>query len=90
VASALLILWVSAPADQISWNQQSRSYDVHLGVVPATILQQDEGLHRLHPGVAHRRGFSRHILVAVFKRPGRERVQNAEVTAEVIENDLAP
>ena len=55
VASALLILWASAPADQISWNQQSQSYDVHLGVVPPTVLQQDEALHRLHSACRRRR-----------------------------------
>ncbi len=79
-------------AEHLSWHQQSRSYDVHLGVVPASVLDQDADLARMHRmamGGEHLRTLgTRHIMVAVFRRPGNERVVDAEVVVEVIENDL--
>ena len=79
-------------AEHLSWHQQSRSYDVHLGVAPASVLDQDADLARMHRmatgGEGLRRLSTQHILIAVFRKPGNERVVDAEVVAEVVESDL--
>lgn len=82
----------SVLAEHISWHQQSRSYDVHLGVVPASVLDQDADLARMHRmatrGEHPRTLTTQHIMVAVFRKPGNERVVDAEVVVEIVESDL--
>lgn len=82
----------SVLAEHISWHQQSRSYDVHLGVAPASVLDQDADLARMHRMATGGEGLrtlsTQHILIAVFRKPGNERVVDAEVVAEVVESDL--
>ena len=82
----------SVLAEHISWHKQSRSYDVHLGVVPASVLDQDPDLARMHRlatgGEYLRTHTTQHILVAVYRKPGNERVTDAEVVVELVESDL--
>ena len=79
-------------AGHISWQEYSNSYEVHLGVVPATVADQDDTLRKMHAiaphGTVKRTDGLRHIMVAVFRRSGGERVTNIDISAEVIENDL--
>lgn len=97
-AGLLIITWMAmavsnvALSEHVSWHQQSLSYTVHLGVVPASVAAQDEKLVAIHKVARHgahkQRGSTRHVLVAVFKHPSMERLDNASVVAEVVENDL--
>lgn len=79
-------------SEELSWHQQSRSYDVDLGVVSSRVAAQDEllvAIHKAAPHGAHKHSAkTRHILVTVFSRPSMERVTDATVVAEVVENDL--
>lgn len=92
----LLVLFYAPSAavwgQQTSWRQYSDSYEVHLGVVPASVADQDNALRQMHEMRAHgsveRTDSLRHIMVSVFRRPGGERVGNVDISAEVIENDL--
>jgi hypothetical protein len=81
-----------ASSDHPTWHQKSLSYQVFLGVVPATIVRQDEELARLHhmdPHAKVKHGSSKyHVLVSVFRPSGTERVVDASVVAEIVENDL--
>ena len=94
----LTLLWMAlslvnvASAEHVSWHQRSLTYDVHLGVVPASIVQQDRELVRLHKMVGHGRhkrvGSTYHVMVAVFESAKPGRVIDAEVVAELVESDL--
>ena len=89
------VMWVAPAAvlsHELSWHEYSHSYEIHLGVVPASVADRDSALiemHKIAPhGAVKRSEALRHILVAVFRRSGHERVVDAQVNAEVIENDL--
>ena len=96
LAVCLTALMSAAPAGvragHLSWHEYSQSYEVHLGVVPASVADGDSALIQMHKIAPHgsvkRTGALRHIMVSVFRRSGHERVSNANVSAEVIENDL--
>lgn len=79
-------------AGHVSWHQYSESYEAYLGVVPASMADQDSTLRQMHKMTRHgsveKTEAERHIMVTVFRRPGMERVTSADVNAEVIENDL--
>lgn len=90
-----VVMWAASAAawaGHPGWHGYSESYEVHLGVVPASVADRDHDLRRMHEVAAHggaeRTAALRHIMVAVFRRSGNERVVNADVSAEVIENDL--
>ena len=94
----LILLWAAmvivnvASSEHLSWHQRTLSYDVFLGVVPASIARQDENLVRLHRmaphGTAKQGRSTYHVLVTVFRPSGMERVVDASVVAEIVENDL--
>ena len=94
----LILLWAAmvifnvASSEHLSWHQRTLSYDVFLGVVPASIARQDENLVRLHRmaphGTAKQGRSTYHVLVAIFRPSGMERVVDASVVAEIVENDL--
>jgi hypothetical protein len=96
VALATLFVLTAMPqtafAEHETWRVQSASYDVYLGVVPANIAERDRDLSRMHKQSPHYKSNlgkrSRHITVAIFRRPGMERVVDAEVNAELVENNL--
>ena len=89
VFPALLVVWMSfnqALAGEASWNRESASYRVYLGVVPAslivknpTLVDGDKTLHR----DANTDGSSQHVLVSVFRKSNNERVVNATIIARV-------
>lgn len=90
-----VLLWAAPTAvwaGHLSWHEFSESYEVHLGVVPASVADRDSALIQMHEVAPHgsvkRSEALRHIMVAVFRRSGHERVLDAHVSAEVIENDL--
>ena len=89
---AAMVIFNAASAEHVSWHQKTLSYDVFLGVVPASIARQDENLVRLHGiaphGTAKQGPYTYHVLVAVFRSSGIERVVDASVVAELVENDL--
>lgn len=89
---ALVFLPGAAVAEHLSWNKFSRSYEVHLGIVTAGTADRDRDLRQMHRSVPHgktrRTDATRHIMVAVFSRADGSRIENAEVTAEVVESDL--
>jgi hypothetical protein len=94
VLLAALLCAVSSPvwAVHLSWHEYSQSYEVYLGVVPASAADRDSDLTQMHKIAPHgdveRSDALRHVMVAVFRMPGMERVLGARVTAEVVENDL--
>lgn len=81
-----------ALSEHVTWHQQSHSYTIHLGVVPASVAAQDKQLVAIHeaaPHGAYRRGpKTHHVLVTVFKNPSGARLTDANVVAEVVESDL--
>ncbi len=88
----LILLWVGlallnvAAAGDVSWHQTSDRYDVYLGVVPVTLVRSRAAFVAGHPGVDRQGSSSQHIMVAVLRRPGGERVTDATVSAEVVES----
>lgn len=91
-ASLFYAVSAAAWAKHASWHQYSESYEVHLGVIPASVADRDSTLIQMHKiaphGNVNRTDALRHIMVAVFRRPGMERVFNIDISAEVIESDL--
>lgn len=75
-----------------SRHQQSPSYDVYFGVVPAAQTVRDGQLDKLHRmDGQHAENFGRdtqHVTVAVFRKSDGQRVTNAVVSAELVESDL--
>jgi hypothetical protein len=94
VVPAVLMWAVSTTvwAGHLSWHEYSESYEIHLGVVPASVADRDSALIQMHEtaphGIVKRTEALRHVMVAIFRRPGHERVLDADVSAEVIEKDL--
>lgn len=93
-ATFIVLFLVSSTAlgDHVAWKKYSRTYEVNLGVVTAEVADRDGELRSMHAasphGMARRSNGTRHIMVAVFKRADRSRVLNADVTTELVENDL--
>lgn len=91
-ACGLLALPLSAISEEGSRYQQSHSYDVYLGIVPAAQTVRDPQLDRLHRTSGQdARDFdaaTQHITVAVFRRTDGQRVEDADVRAEVVESDF--
>lgn len=92
LAAAILISVNTALADHPSWQQHSRSYDVHLGVVPASVTAKDREMMRMHRTVGHGRhqhtAMTHHVMVSVYRRSTKEPLHDANITAELVENDL--
>lgn len=90
VVFAMLLTLLAAPltawADGASWHQESASYHVYLGVVPAHLIKANpvlvDGDKTLHKG-DNASDSSEHVLVSVFRKPNNERVVNATVIARV-------
>ena len=92
LAAAILISINTALADHLSWHQQSRSYDVHLGVVSASVAEKDREMMRMHRIVGHGRhqhtAMTQHVMVSVYKKSTKSPLHDANITAELVENDL--
>lgn len=90
VVFTMLLTLVAAPltawAAEASWHQESASYHVYLGVVPADVIKANpalvDGDKTLHKG-DNPSDSSEHVLVSVFRKPNNERVLNATVIAGV-------
>jgi len=70
-----------------AFHEQSKSYLVYLGVVPASLLEKapslvDQDKH-LHGGVAEQSPSTQHVMVTVFRKDNNARVLNATVIAKV-------
>lgn len=80
-------------AGQPGWHQQSESYQVHLGAVPAGVADRDSALIQMHEIAPHGgvKGTEalRHIMMAGCKRSGYEGALNAAFSIGLIENDLS-
>ncbi len=77
-------------ASDIDTHQDSESYRVYLGVVPASLLKKQpqlvDGDKSLHGGIG-KRG-SQHLMVAIFRKSDNSRVKDATVIAEVAPDKL--
>lgn len=90
VVFVMLLTLLAAPltawAADASWHQESASYHVYLGVVPASLIKANpvlvDGDKTLHKG-GNARDSSEHVLVSIFRKPNDERVVNATVIARV-------
>lgn len=88
--SVMLILGLAANpafAKGNAFHEQSKSYLVYLGVVPASLLEKvpslvDQDKH-LHGGVAEQSASTQHVMVTVFRKDNNARVLNATVIAKV-------
>ncbi len=86
--TTVALAWLPAlsPAATPALEQESASYRVHLGVVPARrIEQQPELVDRdktLHGGLAREPG-TQHLTVSILDRKSRARVTDATVIAAV-------
>jgi len=60
---------------------------IYLGVVPAQIIQEHSDKHEAHKmhGSGSSKGHRDHVLVALFDNATDKRIENAEVTARVME-----
>ena len=89
---AAMVMFNVASSEHLSWHQKTLDYEVFLGVVPASVARQDEKLVRLHKVARHGRArqgpTTYHVLVTIFRPSGTERVVDASVVAELVENDL--
>lgn len=92
ILMALAALPGAALADHLTWHKFSRSYEVHLGVATAEMADRDAELRLMHETSPHGKGQrtagTRHIMIAVFDRADKSRIVDADVIAEVVENDL--
>jgi hypothetical protein len=90
VIFAVLLTFFVAPAPawaaEPNWHYESASYQVYLGVVPASLIKKSpvlvDGDKTLHKD-DNADDSSEHVLVAVFRKTNNERVINATVIARV-------
>lgn len=70
-----------------AFHEESKSYLVYLGVVPASLLEKAPSLvdqdKQLHGGVAEQSPSTQHVMVTVFRKDNNARVLNATVIAKV-------
>ncbi|MHB1247776.1 MAG: hypothetical protein ACYCZH_15160 [Sulfuriferula sp.] len=88
--AATLMLGITiqpALAKDGSYHEESKSYRVYLGVVPASLLEKEPGLvdqdKKLHGGAAEQSSTAQHVMVTVFRQDNNARVLNATVIARV-------
>lgn len=81
-----------ALASDSSGHQESDSYRVYLGVVPASALKKSpqlvDGDRALHGGAGRQGSGSQHIMVAIYRKADNSRVKDATVLAEVMPDKL--
>lgn len=70
-----------------AFHEESKSYLVYLGVVPASLLEKAPSLvdqdKKLHGGVAEQSPSTQHVMVTVFRKDNNARVLNATVIAKL-------
>ena len=87
--SGLLFLSVmsNSYASDSNWHAETKSYNVYLGVVPASVIKNNPLLidreKTLHGGTHNTSSASQHIMVSIFTKSGNKRVQNATAIAKV-------
>lgn len=81
-----------ALASDISTQQESDSYRVYLGVIPASVLKRQpqlvDGDRTLHGGIGKQSSGSQHVMVAIYRKTDNSRVKDATVIAEVAPDTL--
>ena len=90
VIFAILMTFLGMPAPVLAAEEsahlESANYHVYLGVVPASLIKENpalvDGDKTLHRDDSMGDS-SQHVLVAVFRKPNKERVVNATVIAQV-------
>lgn len=93
--TATLMLGIAiqpALAKDSSFHEESKSYRVYLGIVPASFLEKNPGLvdqdKQLHGGVSEQPSTMQHVMVTVFRKDNNARVLNATVIAKVGRNKV--
>jgi len=87
IAVAVAISAQSAEAEPIApGSGESESYRAYLGVVPASLIRRKpvlvDGNKDLHGGI-DQSGFTQHVMVAVYRKQGNKRVEEATIIAKV-------
>ena len=74
-------------ASDLTWHEESKNYNVYLGVVPASMIINNPTLvdndKTLHGGEKNISSTTQHVMVTINRKGSRERVTNATVIAEV-------
>ena len=83
----LILTSVTVHAADSNWHTDTKSYRVYLGVVPASVINDNPRLidqdRDLHGGAHKTKDSSQHIMVSIFKKIGNQRVLNATAIAKV-------
>lgn len=87
---AMLTLGIAiqpARAGDSAFHEESESYRVYLGIVPASFLKRNPSLvdqdKQLHGGVSEQPPTMQHVMVTVFRKDNNARVLNATVISRV-------
>ena len=88
VLSGLLTLTsLAVQAADSKWHTDTKSYRVYLGVVPASVINDNPKLvdqdRDLHGGTHQTKASSQHIMISIFNKNGNKRVLNATAIAKV-------
>ncbi len=87
VMGLAVILPATAAEATSRWHQESASYAVYLGVVPAELLRAAptlvDGDRTLHGGLQSLKPGTQHVMVSVFERATGKRVTDAKIAARV-------
>jgi len=79
-------------ASDLSWHEKSENYNVYLGIVPADMIKTTPSLvdndKNLHGGVSKLSSNAQHVMITIFNRSTKKRINNATVIAEVSSGTL--
>lgn len=86
-----ITLGASNPENAYVWKQETDSYRVYMGVVPASevtnhphVLDEQKTIHGVLPESIKN---TSHVMVTVYRKPGNTRVTNATIIAETGHRD---
>ncbi|WP_126452712.1 hypothetical protein [Sulfuriflexus mobilis] len=74
-------------AEDVNWHAESENYHVYFGVVPASMIKNTTALvdndKQLHGGLDKLSSVAQHVMISVYRKDGKTRVNDATVIAEV-------
>jgi len=92
LATVFMLSSAHSFAADLSWHEESKNYNVYLGVVPASMIKNKPSLvdhdKSLHGGVEDISSTAQHVMVTVYRKNDAKRVLNATVIAEVSSGTL--
>ncbi len=87
-----LLVPAYANAADTDWHKLSDTYQVYLGVVPASKIKENPYLVdndvKLHGGIKEQGNYSHHVMIAVFDKKTNARINDATVIVEVRKKTL--